>query len=145
MAKLSGKKGQGGKMFSRVRPVVGGILLFVLIMVSCAQAGEPIIVKCSWYSIASLKAEGSWKIWKGVMANGQRFSDDGLTCAARMFPLGSELLITNIHNGRSVKVTVTDKIGKRFAQTRIDISKRAFSQIADLKQGLVACKVERIK
>lgn len=136
-------------MFSRVRPVVGGILLFVLIMsplvTLCAQAGEVRIVKCSWYSIASLKAEGSWKIWKGVMANGEKFSDDGLTCAARMFPLGSVLLVTNIHNGRSVKVVVTDKIGKRFAQTRIDLAREAFNQIADLKQGLVACKVERIK
>lgn len=99
-------------------------------------------IKASWYSVESLKREGSWKIWKGVMANGERFNDDGYTAASRLHNLGTMLVVTNINNGKSVVVKVTDRIGKRFAKTRIDLSKRAFSEIAMLKQGLVPVRIE---
>lgn len=105
------------------------------------------ILTASWYSVESLKKEGTWKHSKGVMANGTYFNEDNFTCATRIFPLGTMLKIINPakrggHN--SVIVKVTDRIGKRFAKTRIDLSKRAFSQIADLKQGLIQVKVERL-
>jgi len=109
----------------------------------------------SWYSIESLKKEGTWKTSKGVMANGNKFSDESFTCATRIYPLGSILRISrNIdmggykhdkNNARNVIVVVTDRIGKRFAETRIDLSQRAFSQIASLEQGIVPVFVERIK
>ena len=99
----------------------------------------------SYYSVNSLKREGTWKHSKGVMANGKQFNDNNLTCATRLFSLGSMLRITNLENGKSVVVEVTDRIGKRFAQTRIDLSKLAFSRIADLSQGIVPIKVEVLK
>ena len=121
------------------------ILGFLIFVYEIANASDTIQITCSWYSVASLKKEGSWAKWKGVMANGQQFDENALTCACRCFPLGSSLLVRNLANGKSVVVRVTDKIGKRFATTRIDLSKRAFSEIADLKQGLVSCEVKRIK
>jgi rare lipoprotein A len=99
----------------------------------------------SWYSTESLKREGTYKQSKGIMANGKVFKDNALTCACRLYPLKTKLRITNIDNGKSVVVVVADRIGKRFAKTRIDLSKGAFEQIAELKQGLVKIKVEVIK
>lgn len=55
------------------------------------------------------------------------------------------LRVTNIKSGKSVIVRTTDRIGKRFAKIRIDLSKRAFSKIANLKQGIVQVKVEQIR
>ena len=78
------------------------------------------------------------------MANGRLFKDNGLTCACRLYPLGSRLKVTNIKNGRSVVLLVADRIGKRFANKRIDLSVGAFKQIASLKQGLITVKIERI-
>ena len=79
------------------------------------------------------------------MANGTLFVDDNLTCATRLYPLGTILRITNLDTKRSVEVKVTDRIGKRFTYKRIDLSKGAFSKIADCKQGLVQVRVERLE
>jgi len=40
---------------------------------------------------------------------------------------------------------VPDRIGKRFAKSRIDLSKRAFSEIANLKLGIIPITVEVVK
>lgn len=100
----------------------------------------------SWYSIESLKKEGTWKFSKGVMSNGETFDDNAYTCATRLYPLGSILRVTALGTKKalSVRVRVTDRIGKRFAKKRIDLSKTAFRQIAHLKQGIIQVKVERI-
>jgi len=98
----------------------------------------------SWYSVASLKKEGTYKYSKGVMANGKKFKEEAFTSATRIFPLNSTLKVTNIDSGVDVRVKVTDRIGKRFATKRIDLSKAAFAQIAELDKGLVKVKVEVI-
>lgn len=131
----------------------------IWIMVGCAFSAElPVgasthirmdsgksYIRASWYSIASLKKEGTWGYSHGKMANGHIFRDDGLTCASRLYPLGSILRVENIKNHKIVLVKVIDRIGRRFAKKRIDLSKAAFAKIADLKQGLINVYVERIK
>ena len=107
----------------------------------CAQSQE---ITASWYSVASLKQEGTWAYSKGRMANGKIFKDEGFTCATRLYPLGTTLIVTSNKNLQSVTVKVTDRIGKRFAKTRIDLSKIAFEKIANLNQGLIKVKVEAI-
>jgi rare lipoprotein A (peptidoglycan hydrolase) len=86
----------------------------------------------------------SWYDTEGVMANGQRFYADGLTCATNLFPFGSRLLITDFRHKHSVKVTVTDRINKRFTFSRIDLTPRAFIRLIDLEQGTVPVRVQRI-
>jgi rare lipoprotein A len=61
-----------------------------------------------------------------------------------MHSLGTHLVVKNIKNGKEVIVVVTDRIGKRFARTRIDLSKGAFEKIADLKEGLVKVSITEI-
>jgi len=102
-------------------------------------------VSCSWYSRASLIREGTWKNGKEKrMANGKQFDETKFTCATRMYPLGAILKIT--YAGKVVQCEVTDRIGQRFATTRIDLSKTAFAVLAPLKQGIIPCvKIERIK
>jgi len=119
------------------------VISILIIWMGTARAEDQL--KASWYSMESLKQEGTFKYSKGVMANGKLFDDTKLTCACRLYPLGAVLRITNMDNGRMVCVRVTDRIGKRFAQTRIDLSRSAFMAIANLKQGLVSIKVERLK
>lgn len=122
------------------------VIIFTLIVTACvwpAEAGENL--KASWYSIASLKKEGTYRYSKAIMANGQLFNDLAPTCATRLYPLNTWLRIININNNQSVLVKVTDRIGKRFAEKRIDLSRGAFSQIAELKQGVIPISVEVIK
>lgn len=126
---------------------IGLILVFALVALfmcfSPKEAhAETVTLKASWYSVESLKKEGTWKYSKGVMANGKKFVDEEHTCACRLYPLGTTLRITNLRNKKTVTVKVTDRISKRFAQTRIDLSRGSFEQIADLKEGLVPISVE---
>lgn len=102
-------------------------------------------LKASWYDTASLIKEGTWKHSQGRMANGQLFKDDSYICASRLHKLGTMLRVTNTKNNKSVTVKVTDRIGKRFAATRIDLSKRAFMEIADYKSGIVEVQIEVLK
>lgn len=118
------------------------ILILILSLPVNLYAQELI---ASWYSIDSLKQEGTYKHSKGVMANGQLFNDNAPTCATRLYPLNTWLCVTNIKSGQSIIVKVTDRIGKRFATKRIDLSKGAFSQIANLKQGIVSVKVRALE
>ena len=122
------------------------MLLALVMMMVCAKGchAEGIPLKASWYSIESLKREGTYKHSRGVMANGHIFSDNGFTCATRLFPLGSTLRVNMGLSKDYVIVKVTDKIGKRFAKTRIDLSRAAFQRIANLKEGLINVEVERI-
>lgn len=69
--------------------------------------------------------------------NGQIFSQNKYTCASGpKYKLGTVLQITNIANNKSVKVKVTDR-GKGISGNKLDLSKAAFKEIADLKQGVV--------
>lgn len=42
-------------------------------------------------------------------ASGQRFNPHGLTAAHRTLPFGTQLLVMNPHNGKSVTVTINDR------------------------------------
>jgi len=133
--------------FGYLWPIVFILCLSLFLVAFCWMSmarAEEINLKASWYSVESLKKEGTFKYSKGVMANGKLFRNDGATAACNLFPLGTTLRITST-SGRSVIVKVTDRINKRFTKTRIDLSKGAFAQIADLKQGLIPVIVEVVK
>ena len=120
-----------------------GALVLMVVFCRVSHAQE-IPLQASWYSIDSLKREGTYKHSHGRMANGHIFSDNGFTCATRLFPLGSTLRVNMGLSKDYVIVKVTDRIGKRFGITRIDLSKIAFKEIADLKTGIINIKVEQV-
>lgn len=119
-------------------------LIIIAVSLLIAVNAQAMELDASWYSVQSLKNEGTWKYSKGVMANGNIFSDNGLTCACWSYKLGSLVRVTNIDNGKTVIVKVTDRTARRFKGKRIDLSKGAFSKIADLKQGLTRVTVREL-
>ena len=125
------------------------ILLSVVLLVGgfyhITYANPAKMLVASWYSIKSLKKDGQYRLTKGVMANGKLFRDGNLTCACNLVSLGGTLRITNKNNGKTVMVTVTDHINRRFSDTRIDLSKGAFSKISPLGRGLAQVRVEVVK
>lgn len=74
------------------------------------------------------------------MSDGTRYHKDSLTCAHRKFPLGTMLKVTNIKNGKTVVVKVTDRCGTR---RMIDLSYAAAKQLDIIRQGLATVRVER--
>ena len=76
-----------------------------------------------------------------LMANGQKFNQNKLTCASNLYPLNSKLEIT--YKNKKVIVTVTDKC--KACIENIDLSKKAFKQLDKLEKGLLNVKVKQIQ
>lgn len=94
--------------------------------------------------IASWYGEG----YRGrTMANGQLFDPDKMTCASYLYPLGSVIEVTPIHQTpglrKSVIVPVTDR-GPNVEGRHIDLSRAAFGAISPLEKGLLGVRVRLI-
>ena len=74
-------------------------------------------------------------------ARGEVFSNTQLTAAYNHVPLGSILEITNLKNNKKVIIRVNDRCG---VDSRIDLSQKAFSSIADLKSGIIKVKIIKL-
>lgn len=121
---------------------VGGAWLGCLILLLVNVYGAT--GTASWYSIEScIKESGQY-----TMANGKELNDELLTCASWDYAFGTKLHITNIRNGKSCVVRVSDRGPARrlYRMGRIiDLSKRAFSELALLEQGIIEVNVKVIK
>ncbi|WP_323841428.1 MULTISPECIES: septal ring lytic transglycosylase RlpA family protein [unclassified Moraxella] len=74
-------------------------------------------------------------------ASGEVFSNQGMTCASNNYALNTHVEVTNIKTGESIICKVNDRIGKA---GRIDLSKKAFSQLAPLSQGLAKVSIQPV-
>jgi rare lipoprotein A len=94
-----------------------------------------------------IKGKASWYSQRdpGVLlttANMERFNDSQLTCAMWDMPFNTILKVTNTENGKFVLVRVNDRGPARRLNRAIDLTKKAFTEIADLDKGLIDVSVE---
>jgi rare lipoprotein A len=68
-------------------------------------------------------------------ASGERFDMNGLSAAHRSLPFGTELIVTNLENGRSVKVRVNDR-GPHRPGFVLDLSQGAAERIGLRRAGI---------
>ena len=81
----------------------------------------------------------SYECAKSPMANGRPFNPEKRTCASWFYDFGTVLSVRSLDTGRSTHVVVTDRGPNRRLVKKgrvIDLSKRAFEDICDLKKGL---------
>lgn len=86
----------------------------------------------SWYG-----AEFGWR----RTASGERFNPHGLTGAHRSLPMGSRVRVTNLRNGRSVLLTITDR-GPFRRRREIDVSYGAARQLGFVERGIERVLIE---
>lgn len=103
-----------------------------------------------------IKGEVSWyggEYHQGrKTANGQIFDKNKLTAASPLkpgttipeFAFGTKLKVTNLSNGKSVVVIINDTGSFGKYGRVLDLSEKAFSDIAELKKGVVKVKIERL-
>lgn len=88
--------------------------------------------KASWYG---------GKFHGRRTASGKQFDQNRLTAASRTLPLGSRARVTNLENGRSVEVEITDR--GPFARGRIiDVSRAAAHALGMVRDGTVRVRIE---
>ena len=76
-------------------------------------------------------------------ASGEVYDPNELTAASKTLPLGSTVEVTNLSNGRSVRVRINDR-GPYVKGRSIDLSKRAAEEIGLTEKGVGKVKIRRI-
>lgn len=88
--------------------------------------------------------EASWygeKFDGKLTANGEIYDMNTLTAAHRTMPLPSIAEVTNLDNGKSIKVRINDR--GPFANDRIlDLSKRSAKMLGFQEKGIVTVRVK---
>jgi len=77
-------------------------------------------------------------------ASGERFNQWDMTAAHRDYPFGTEVLVTNLRNGRNVRVRINDR-GPWVRGRIIDLSKGAADEIDMVIAGVVPVRVEVLR
>jgi len=75
------------------------------------------------------------------MSNGDRFDSAALTAAHRTLPMGTKVRVTNLHNGRSVLVTITDR-GPFIRNREIDLSEGAARELQMVNRGVAQVLIQ---
>ena len=74
-------------------------------------------------------------------ASGDVFDKDGLTAAHKKLPFGTKVKVTNVENGKSVIVTVNDRMAASNPAV-IDVTHRAADDLGFAKASKAKVKVE---
>ncbi|HEY7727995.1 MAG TPA: septal ring lytic transglycosylase RlpA family protein [Candidatus Eisenbacteria bacterium] len=77
----------------------------------------------------------------GRTASGTRYDDRALTAAHRTLPFGTRVRVTNLANGRSTVLTITDRGPFRKGRV-IDVSRRAAERLGFRREGTARVRVE---
>ncbi|MCK5070382.1 MAG: septal ring lytic transglycosylase RlpA family protein [Desulfocapsa sp.] len=120
-------------------------LLLALFLQSCGnhirQKTDPKFIGYEEFGKASFYA---MKFQFSKTASGERFNQFAMTAAHKTLPLGTMLLVTNLENGKSIKVKVNDR-GPFIKGRIIDLSRSSFAKIGDTRQGILSVKIETIE
>ena len=74
-------------------------------------------------------------------ASGEVFDKNGLTAAHKKLPFGTKVKVTNAANGKSVVVTVNDRMAASNPAV-IDVTRRAAEELDFVKTGKAKVKVD---
>ena len=124
---------------------IARFILTALIVAGLAAADRPLataIVSHDGIRLVTKEGVASYYAYECAdlpMANGKPFDPEKRTCASWFYKFGTVLIVRSLDTGRVTEVVVTDRgPNKRLVKEGriIDLSKRAFQDICDLKQGL---------
>jgi rare lipoprotein A len=113
------------------------------------KIGKPYKIKGTWYypAVNYGYVEKGIASWYGSQfhgrktANGEIFDMNTISAAHRTLPLPSVVQVTNLKNGRSLKIRVNDR--GPFAKSRIiDLSRRAAQLLGYERSGTALVRVE---
>jgi rare lipoprotein A len=119
---------------------VPSLLLFFLLLYGCAHT-PPV----GWVPPVGTTATGIAS-WYGPgfhgrrTSSGERFDQDGLTAAHRKWAFGTRVRVTLLSTGRSVIVTVNDRIPRK--DRIIDVSRGAARALGLIGPGIGKVRLE---
>jgi peptidoglycan lytic transglycosylase len=116
----------------RHRRLTGALALVWAGHVTAPTFGRSEVGLASWYGAFH---QGQ------LTASGEPFDMDRLTAAHRTLPLGTRLRVTNLENGRVVRVRVNDR-GPYVSGRILDLSREAARRLDMMDRGVVPVRLE---
>ena len=84
------------------------------------------------------------KFHRKLTANGQRFNMYKVSAAHKTLPLGTRVKVTNLNNGKSIRLTINDR--GPFKKGRIlDLSYKAAQKLGFVNEGTTKVRIDVIK
>jgi len=121
------------------------LTVMALLWVGCASRQTPVATLPS--PIPTSRTAYGIASWYGPGFNGHRtssgiiYNEDDLTAASVLFPLGSQVRVTNLANGRVVEVTINDH-GPYLHGRAIDLSHRAAITLGMIGTGTARVRMD---
>ena len=84
------------------------------------------------------------KFHKKRTANGEIFNMYKVSAAHKTYPLGTKVKVTNMENGKSIKLTINDR-GPYVKGRIIDLSYKAARKIGFVNQGTTKVRIDVIR
>lgn len=78
-----------------------------------------------------------------TMANGRPFDPTKMTAAHYNLRMGTKVKVTNLHNGRTVYVVITDRMPRKYNRI-IDLSTAAAKSLGMYRRGLAQVQIEKV-
>ncbi len=126
-------------------PLLFIFILFTLVLSACSQTPPSSVRHSSTSYQETGKASYYANKYQGRQtASGERFNQNAKTAAHKKLPFGTTVKVTNVNNGKSVVVRINDR-GPFVKGRIIDLSKSAFSTIANTQLGVIDVIVEVIQ
>lgn len=121
--------------------IVSAVMLVVLSFVNgCSShrtVTKPEVFDYENRGLASYYAD---KFQSRKTASGELFDNNLMTAAHRTLPFGTQVIVKNLKNGKSVKVKINDR-GPFVRRSIIDLSRVAFSKIEKIEKGVIPVEI----
>ena len=112
-----------------------------LTSVACSCAAERKGSNWVGYTESGKASYYAKKFQSKKTASGELYDQAKKTAAHKKMPFGAKVKVTNIKNNKSVIVKINDR-GPFVKGRIIDLSRSAFSSIADIDDGVIDVKIE---
>ena len=128
---------------------VSALLVIFLAIASLFQGCSSVARHEPYADLASYKQTGmascyAKKFQHRKTASGERFDNNAMTAAHKTLPFGTKVIVTNRKNGKKVTVRINDR-GPFVKGRIIDLSRAAFSEIANLDKGVVNVEIRVVQ
>ena len=142
MARIDSKE---FRSYLRVNTILAIDCIFVLFLHGCAgHTSYKPHSKVNSYMETGMASYYATKFQHRKTANGERFDNNAMTAAHKTLPFGTEVIVTNLSNGKSVKARINDR-GPFVKGRIIDLSRIAFSHISNLDKGIEKVDIRVVK
>ena len=119
------------------------LLLFLMISLSsCVELFAPIEEESGGaYTEEGIASYYADKYEGRPTASGETFRQDLLTAAHKTLPFGTMVTVTNLKNGKKIRVRINDR-GPFVAGRIIDLTSRGARELDFIRDGIVNVKIE---